>query len=83
MINCREMLDDNLKKNIVLSPGMPEEATPQLVLFDINLDQFQGHFKDYKGFLHIILSKLEYENKPELQAELEKYQFLIEVSKEI
>ena len=82
-INCREMLDDNLKKKCVLSQSMPEEATPNLILFDINLEQFRDHFKDYKGVMHIILSKLEYENKPELQAELEKYQFLIEVNKEI
>ena len=83
MINCNELLDDDLKKKCVLSPKMPEEATPNLILFDVSLEQFREHFKDYKGFLHIILSKLEYENKPELQAELEKYQFLIEVSKDI
>lgn len=83
MINCREMLDDNLKKNLILSPTMPEEATPHLVLFDINIEQFRDHFTGYKGFMYIILSKLEYENKPELQVELEKYQFLIEINKEI
>lgn len=82
-VNCHEMLDDNLKKKCVLSQSMPEEATPNLILFDISLEQFRDHFKDYKGFMHIILSNLEYENKPELQAELEKYQFLIEISKEI
>lgn len=82
-INCKEILDDDLKNKCVLSQSMPEVATPHLVLFDISLEQFMGHFKEYKGFLHIILSKLEYENKPELQAELEKYQFLIEMSKEI
>ena len=83
LVNCQDMLDDNLKEKCILSSEMPKEATPHLILFDIFLPQFQAHFKDYKGFMHIILSKLEYENKPELQAELEKYQFLIEISKEI
>ena len=82
-INCNELLDDGLKKKCILSQSIPEEATPHLVLFDINTEQFRKHYKDYRGFLHVILSKLEYENKPELQAELEKYQFLIEVNKEI
>ena len=83
MANFNDMLDDNLKKNIVLSSKMPEEATPHLILFDVGLSHFDEHFKEYKGFLNVILSKLEHENKPELQEELEKNQFLIEVSKEI
>ena len=82
-VNCNDILDDELKKKCIVSSEMPKEATPHLILFDIFLPQFQDHFKNYKGIMHIILSKLEYENKPELQAELEKYQFLIEVSKDI
>jgi len=83
MANFNDMLDDNLKKNIVLSSKMPEEATPHLILFDLSLSHFHEHFKEYKGFMHIILSKMQYENVPELREELEKHQFLIEVSKEI